>query len=75
MRTVLYSTYNKDKEHVFIGVAMLVSHLAANGAKLQPTGYLGGKGGASIRDKSEIPEHFLRAKMGTDIIVLGFRKR
>jgi hypothetical protein len=74
MRTVLYSTYNKDKEHVFIGVAMLVSHLAANGAKLQPTGYLGGKGGASIRDKSEIPEQFLRTKMGTDIILLGFRK-
>jgi hypothetical protein len=74
MRTVLYSTYNKDREHVFIGVAMLVSHLGADGAKLQPTGYLGNKGGASIREKSQIPEQFLRTKMGTDIIVLGFPK-
>jgi hypothetical protein len=74
MRTVLYSTYNKDKEHVFQGVAMLVSHELPNGAKLQPTGYLGGNGGASVRDDDDIPEIFLRGKMGTDIIVLGFPK-
>jgi hypothetical protein len=74
MRTVLYSTYNKDKEHIFIGVAMLVSHLADK-ANLQPTGYLGGKGGASIRDKDDIPPHFLKSKMGTDIIVLGFPRQ
>jgi hypothetical protein len=74
MRTVLYSTYNKDKEHIFQGVAMLVSHELPDGTKLQPTGYLGGRGGASIRDKGDIPEKFLRSKMGTDIIVLGFPK-
>jgi len=74
MRTVLYSTYNKDKEHVFQGVAMLVSHELSDGTKLQPTGYLGGKGGSSIRDKDEIPESLLRSKMGTDIIVVGFPK-
>ena len=39
MRTVLYSTYNKDKEHIFIGVAMLVSH-EADGSKRQQTGFL-----------------------------------
>jgi len=70
MRTVLYSTYNKDKEYVFIGVAMLVSH-EADGATRQQTGFLGDKG-ASIREKAEIPPAFLRTKMGTDIIVLGF---
>jgi len=74
MRTVLYSTYNKDKEHIFQGVAMLVSHELPDGTKLQPTGYLGGKGGASIRDKDEIPESLLRSKMGTDIVVVGFPK-
>src|SRR5205823_11838743 len=46
MRTVLYSTYNEDKEHIFIGVATLVSHEAGT-VTLQPTGYLGEKGGAS----------------------------
>lgn len=74
MRTVLYSTYNKDKEHIFQGVAMLVSHELSDGTKLQATGYLGGKGGSSIRDKEEIPDIFLRKKMGTDIIVVGFPK-
>jgi hypothetical protein len=69
---VLYSTYNKDKEHVFQGVATLVSHTLPNGANAQATGYLGGPRGQSIRDKDEIPSRFLRAKMGTDIIVLGF---
>jgi hypothetical protein len=72
MRTVLYSTYNKDKEHIFIGVAMLVSHLAADNVTRQPTGYLGGAQGASIRTKADIPDAFRRSKMGTDIIVLGF---
>jgi hypothetical protein len=71
MRTVFYSTYNKEKEHIFIGVAMLVSH-QANGTTHQSTGYLGLKNGASVREKSEIPPQFLRTKMGTDIIVLGF---
>jgi hypothetical protein len=73
LRTVFYSTYNKDREHIFIGVAMLVSHLA-DGVKLQATGYLGGKHGTSVRNKSEIPSQFLRTKMGTDIILLGFPK-
>jgi hypothetical protein len=71
MRTVFYSTYNKDKQHIFIGVAMLVSH-SASGVTHQPTGYLGGKNGASVRSKDEIPPAFLRSKLGTDITVLGF---
>jgi hypothetical protein len=71
MRTVLYSTYNKDKQHVFIGVAMLVSH-EAEGVTRQQTGYLGNKAGASVRSKDDIPSALVRSKMGTDIIVLGF---
>jgi hypothetical protein len=72
MRTVLYSTYNKDKEYVFQGVATLVTHMLANGSTAQATGYLGGPKGQSVREKEEIPPKFLRTKMGTDIIVLGF---
>jgi hypothetical protein len=71
MRTVLYSTYNKDKEYIFIGVAMLVSH-EADGATRQQTGFLGNKSGASVRVKADIPPAFLRSKLGTDIVVLGF---
>lgn len=74
MRTVLYSTYNTDEEHIFQGVAMLASHELPDGTKLQPTGYLGGKDGASVRDGGEIPEQFVRGKMGTDIIIVGFPK-
>jgi hypothetical protein len=74
LRTVLYSSYNKDKEHVFIGVATLVSH-EADGATRQQTGYLGNSGGASVRSKNEIPPAFLRTKSGTDIVVLGFPKQ
>lgn len=72
MRTVLYSTYNTDKEYVFQGVATLVSHTLPSGETAQATGYLGGHGGASLRDKDEIPAAFLRKKLGTDIFVLGF---
>jgi hypothetical protein len=73
MRTVMYSTYNEDKERAFQGVSMLVSH-RVNGTNVQPTGYLGGKNGESVRAKGEIPEAFQRPKMGTDIIVVGFPK-
>jgi hypothetical protein len=76
IRTVLYSTYNEDKEHIFQGVAVLVSHLDADGTPLQPVGYLGSKGdGLSVRSKDDIPEQFLRTKKGTDLVVLGFPAR
>jgi hypothetical protein len=72
MRTVLYSTENTDGEHIFQGVAMLASHKLPNGATAQPTGYLGGSGGASVRTNGQIPQRFVRAERGTDIYVLGF---
>jgi len=73
MRTVLYSTYNADSEHVFQGVATLTSH-RSNGTRFQPTGYLGIDHGESVRKKKLIPEQFLRSKPGTDLYVLGFAK-
>ncbi len=72
MRTVLYSTYTVAGQHVFQGVATLASHELPSGSIAQPTGFLGGKNGASIRSKSEIPRRFLRSDRGADIIVLGF---
>jgi hypothetical protein len=74
LRTVLYSTYNSINDHIFQGVATLASHELSSGSTAQPVGFLGGKSGASIRSKSDIPKAFLRKERGTDIIVLGFRK-
>lgn len=73
MRTVLYSTYNIEKENIFQGVARLVTHLLPNRIVAQSTGYLGGDRGESVRASREIPRVFLRREYGTDIVVLGFR--
>lgn len=72
LRTVLYSTFNTDEEHVFQGVATLVSHNHPQGGISQPTGFLGGQNGASIRSMANVPPTFRRLQHGTDIIVLGF---
>ena len=72
VRTVLYSTFNTDEEHVFQGVATLVSHNHPRGGVSQSTGFLGGQNGASIRSLAEIPPKFLRLQHGTDVIVLCF---
>ena len=72
MRTVLYSTFNKDQEHIFQGVAMLVSHTGVDGGTAQPVGYLGADGGRSIRKKADIPKPFIRNEFGTDITIIGF---
>jgi hypothetical protein len=72
MRSVLYSTLNTDNEHIFQGVSILVTHKLSNGAKAQNIGFLGGNNGASIRNKNDIPDRFVRNEKGTDIIVLGF---
>lgn len=74
LRTVLYSTLNTSDEHIFQGVSTLVSHIHPNGGIAQPTGYLGGPNGASIRAKNKIPKKFIRTEYGTDLIVLGFSK-
>jgi hypothetical protein len=72
LRTVLYSTFNTDEEHVFQGVATLVSHNHPSGGISQPTGFLGQQSGASVRSMSRIPPKFIRLQHGTDVIVLGF---
>jgi hypothetical protein len=72
LRTVLYSTFNTDAEHVFQGVATLASHSHPQVGISQPTGFLGGQSGASVRAMPQIPAKFRRLQHGTDVIVLGF---
>jgi hypothetical protein len=72
LHAVLYSTFNIDEEHVFQGVATLVSHNHPQGGVSQPTGFLGGSNGASVRSLSQVPAKFRRLQHGTDVIVLGF---
>jgi len=72
LRTVLYSTFNTNEEHIFQGVATLVSHNHSQGGISQQTGFLGGPSGASVRSMSQIPPKFCRLQHGTDVIVLGF---
>ena len=72
LRTVLYSTFNTDEEHIFQGVATLVSHNHPQGGISQPTGFLGGQNGVSVRSMANVPPKFRRLQHGADIIVLGF---
>ncbi len=71
LRTVLYSTLNSEGGHIFQGVAKLVSHKIPGGIA-QPTGFLGGRSGASVRVKENIPATWIRSDVGTDINILGF---
>src|SRR5208282_5946916 len=58
MRTVLYSTHTADGGRAFQGVAVLASYELPGGATAQPTGFLGGPKGTSIRNKAAIPPLF-----------------
>ncbi len=73
LRTVFYSTLNKDNEQIFQGVARLATHDDDKGERVQATGLYGGNGGESIRTPSEIPWEFKRDVPGTDIHVLGYQ--
>jgi len=69
--TVLYSTRIKDGSSAFQGVARLTTHDGPKGRR-QPTGFLGGADGKSIRSKKDIPKAFRRDEEGTDVFVLGY---
>jgi hypothetical protein len=69
--TVFYSTHLPDSSSTFLGVTRLVTHNGPKGRR-QPTGFLGGTNGRSIRNKREIPATFRREESGTDVYVLGY---
>ena len=73
LRVVYYSTCNKDQEHVFQGVANLVTHRNPGGQTLQATGFYGTRDGKSIRNDAKIPAKFRRKNLGTDIYVVGYQ--
>jgi hypothetical protein len=73
LRTVFYSTYNYKKEHIFQGVARLVTHESPDGKETaQATGYWGSQTGNSIRKADDIPKELRRQKQGTDILIYGY---
>lgn len=72
LRTVFYSTITDANLSAFQGVSRLVTHVGARGRLCQPTGFLGGPNGCSIRNKRDIPKLFRRTEAGTDIYVLGY---
>lgn len=75
IKTILYSTLNRNKEYIFTGSSRLTSFRDEKGDSHRGTGYLGcvtEKGAESIRDASIIPDVFKRKEIGTDIIILGY---
>lgn len=72
LRTVFYSTMVMDGESAFQGVSTLVSHKLPDGATAQPTGFLGGDHGESIRVPGHIPHEFRRTECGLDIVVIEY---
>jgi hypothetical protein len=73
MRTVLYSTYNTDGNHAFVGVCDGATFdFPGRSGKAQGIGFLGGAKGTSIRKKSQIPIEFRRKEYGADLYIMGF---
>jgi len=72
LRTVFYSTKTADDDNAFQGVSTLVSHILPDGSTAQPTGFLGGEHGQSIRVPGHIPHEFRRTERGLDIVALEY---
>jgi hypothetical protein len=71
LRTVIYSSLNKNGEHIFQGVAKLASY-KKNGVKREGRIYLGdGSEILSVRTKSDIPSIFRREEQGLSQFVMG----
>ena len=76
VRTVLYSTCTLKGEVAFQGVCRLVTHPDENGILTQGTGFIGKHKSSkheflALRNKSDIPQKFLRDKPGLDLWVIG----
>lgn len=71
LRTVYYSTKNRDGEVIFQGKARLMSH-ELDGAEYRGVGSFGVNGYESVRNPDLIPSAFLRKEQGTDINIIGY---
>jgi len=73
IRTVFYSSVNKNMEPVFQGVARLSSHYDEKNDVRQGIGFYGIEGYKAIRESKLIPDLFERRDLGTDIFIMGHK--
>lgn len=79
LRTIIYSTYNKDNETALQGKTILTTFRDDDGKLKQNVGLFGLKEEndeecQAIYNFEEVPEVFRRSKYGTDLFVLGFKE-
>jgi len=75
LRTVFYSTHDRDGKQAFQGVATLVTHKSPKreGKTTNALGFYGiEEGNRPIINPMAIPSLFQRNEVGTDIIITGF---
>ncbi len=72
LRTVFYSSVDRDGHAVFQGKARLVSHHDKTKDVRQGVGFYGISGYQAIRETGMIPDFFKRTETGTDIFIMGY---
>ncbi|MDQ0204122.1 hypothetical protein [Pectinatus haikarae] len=77
LRTIIYSTLNKDNETALQGKTILTTFLDNDNKLKQNVGLFGleeDEDCKAIHNVDDIPEIFRRDKYGTDLFVLGFKE-
>jgi len=77
IRTIVYSTYNKDGETALQGKTILTTFRDEDGKLKQNVGLFGmveEEDCKAVYDVEDAPEVFRRLECGTDVFVIGFRK-
>lgn len=77
LRTIIYSTYNKDNEVALQGKTILTTFRDKDEKLKQNVGLFGlleDEDCKAIYDAQDIPDVFRRTKYGTDLFVLGFQE-
>ena len=73
LRTVFYNTLDSDGSRKLQGVSILATHEHVSGETTQGTGYYGiTEGNREVVDLADIPDRFVRERVGTDVYVIGF---
>ena len=77
IRTIIYSTYNKDGEMALQGKTILTTFRDKDGKLKQNVGLFGlveEEDCKAVYNVEDAPEVFRRSECGTDVFVIGFRK-
>ena len=73
LRTIFYTTKNKNGDFAFQGVSRLVTHENCKNETTQGTGYYGYKEkNEAIKKLGDVKSIFQRDEVGTDLFVFGF---